>query len=191
MEILNPKFGRIEKLWHFGVNTKFIQSVELLKLEILGKEIERKYLVNTKMFSGGDYSEVIKQAYLSSNAECAVRVRIEGGRAWLTVKGKKTGATRDEFEYAIPIGEALEMMQFASGFVIEKIRHRAMYAGMTWEIDEFLGINEGLWLAEIELADENQTFEIPPWVGREVTHDDQYYNRKLAVNPYSFWEKLK
>lgn len=155
----------------------------------MGREIERKFLIDKTLFDGGENRSILRQAYLSSNPACAVRVRIEGENAWLTVKGEKTGTTRAEFEYAIPVSDAAEIMKLAQGFTIEKIRHRIEYEGMTWEVDEFLGENQGLWLAEIELDDENQMFAVPPWLGREVTRDERYYNHRLAINPYSLWKK--
>jgi CYTH domain-containing protein len=117
-----------------------------------------------------------------------VRVRIEGGRAVLTIKGKTTGASRGEWEYDIPVADATELLDgLCEQPQVEKIRHRIEHAGHTWEVDEFLGLNAGLVVAEIELGAEDEAFEKPDWIGVEVTGDKRYYNSSLIRQPYSQW----
>ena len=150
-------------------------------------EIERKYLVKHEFFSRPDVQTIMKQAYLSVDPSRIVRVRIEGDKAWLTVKGKLAGIARPEFEYTIPVGEAEQILRLALFGPVEKIRHRVVYEGTKWEVDEFLGANTGLWLAEVELLSENQKFPIPPWLGDEVTGESRYYNSSLSQHPYTLW----
>lgn len=150
-------------------------------------EIERKFLVKTSLFPGSSQSMVMRQGYLSVDPERVVRVRVEGEQAWLTIKGRMAGITRPEWEFDIPVSEALEMLRISLHSPIEKIRHRIKVGSHLWEVDEFLGLNAGLWLAEIELSDENEPFESPVWLGEEVTHDRRYYNSQLSQNPFSQW----
>jgi CYTH domain-containing protein len=115
-------------------------------------------------------------------------VRIEGWRAVLTIKGKTTGAARGEWEYDIPVADATELLDgLCEQPQVEKIRHRIEHAGHTWEVDEFLGLNAGLFVAEIELGAEDEAFEKPDWIGVEVTGDKRYYNSSLIRQPYSQW----
>ncbi|MDL2313460.1 CYTH domain-containing protein [Desulfovibrio sp. OttesenSCG-928-C14] len=154
----------------------------------MGKEIERKFLLKNDGWRGQGRAEQFCQGYLASAAGCVVRVRTAGEKAWLTVKGKNTGAVRSEFEYPIPLDEARAMLaELAEKPLIEKQRHTLELDGATWEIDEFYGDNAGLILAEIELRDENQTFARPDWLGEEVTGDARYYNSNLGKNPYKNW----
>lgn len=149
-------------------------------------EIERKYLV-----TGTDWRQApgirLSQGYLNRDKERTVRVRIAGDTAFLTIKGATHGASRAEFEYAIPLPDAEQMLALSDGPVVEKIRHIVLFQGLTWEVDEFLGENLGLVVAEVELEREDQPFEKPHWVGSEVTHDPRYYNSNLAAHPYSAW----
>ncbi len=149
-------------------------------------EIERKFLVLGKPWLPSQGTPFV-QGYLNRDKARTVRVRIAGSQAFLTVKGPTTGMARPEFEYPIPVADAEELLKLSDGPVLEKRRHLVPYAGMTWEIDEFQGENAGLVVAEIELADENQSFERPPWLAREVTGDPRYYNANLTVSPYSTW----
>lgn len=151
-------------------------------------EIERKFLVNTSLFPGSDRKEIIRQGYLSVDPERVVRVRIEGERAWLTIKGKMQGITRQEFEYPIPAGDAETLLTLTLFPPLEKIRHRIDYEGVLWEVDEFLGVNQGLVLAEAELETESQDMTLPPWVGMEVTSDRRYYNNRLSQHPFREWK---
>jgi CYTH domain-containing protein len=149
-------------------------------------EIERKFLVQGDAWRT-DHGVRIRQGYLNRNKERTVRVRIAGSKAFLTVKGVNTGASRKEFEYGIPVVDAEQLLLFCEGPLIEKIRHTFADAGMIWEIDEFYGANEGLIVAEIELDRENQYWQRPAWLGEEVTYDPRYFNSNLCDHPYSAW----
>lgn len=154
----------------------------------MGKEIERKFLViNDKYKSSAEFM-LHKQGYLSRIPEKVVRVRTDGKEGYITVKGERKGAFRKEYEYRIPIGDALEMLDtLCDKPLIEKKRYIAEYGGFKWEIDEFYGENEGLVIAEIELESEDACFSKPDWIGEEVTDDNRYYNSNLVSNPYSKW----
>lgn len=154
----------------------------------MGIEIERKFLVAGDGWRQQASSQTrFSQGYLSRDPARTVRVRLAGERAFLTIKGATTGATRAEFEYAIPPAEAQQLLALADGPVLEKIRHLCEIDGMTWEVDEFLGANAGLVVAEIELQSEGQSFTRPDWLGDEVTGDARYVNANLAVQPYRDW----
>lgn len=150
----------------------------------MGREIERKFLVEGDGWrTGVTRSRVFRQGYLAQTPHVSVRVRLGEGEARLTIKGAEAGTSRAEFEYAIPAGDARELLALREGIVIEKTRHDVPAGGDTmWEIDEFAGALAGLVLAEIELADETQAFERPAWLGREVTDDPRYYNAALAAS---------
>jgi adenylate cyclase len=152
-------------------------------------EIERKFLV-----AGDAWREAVRrreyfsQGYLAASERCSVRVRVGDGRAWLNLKGRLQGATRLEYEYEVPVAEANEMLdQLCALGRVEKWRHWVPYAGHEWEVDEFLGENAGLVVAELELADEAERFELPPWLGPEVTADLRYLNTSLASRPWCRW----
>ena len=149
-------------------------------------EIERKFLVTSDGYRCGT-SSLYRQGYLNTDPDRTVRVRITGDTAALTIKGRTTGATRPEFEYPIPFEEAEELLALCERPLIEKRRWLVPFEGMTWEVDEFFGDNDGLVVAEIELADESQKFAIPAWIGDEVTDDPRYFNANLARQPYSTW----
>ena len=153
----------------------------------MGIEIERKFLVVGEAWRQGLSPERLSQGYLNRDKQRTVRVRIAGQQAWLTIKGESRGATRAEFEYPIPVADARQMLALADGPCIEKIRWRVSHGGMLWEIDEFLGENAGLVVAEIELESEDQAFERPDWLGEEVTADTRYFNSSLAKQPFSRW----
>ena len=152
-------------------------------------EIERKFLVNGNSWRAG-VSAVrrIRQAYLAENARVSIRIRIDGDTAaTLTIKSAEPGVERSEFEYAIPVADAKEMMERRDGAVVVKSRHIVKIGVHMWEIDEFEGGNEGLVLAEIELDRAHTSFERPLWLGEEVTHDPRYYNAELAKSPHTRW----
>jgi len=152
----------------------------------MGIEIERKFLVvgeAWKQSPGQRYS----QGYLNRDPARTVRVRVVGSQAWLTIKGRNQGATRAEFEYEIPLADGLQLLGLCEGPLIDKIRRLVPHAGMSWEVDEFLGENAGLVVAEIELSTSDQAFEAPPWLGAEVTEDPRYFNSQLAQHPFSRW----
>lgn len=151
-------------------------------------EIERKFLVKTSLFPGSDQKETIRQGYLSVDPDRVVRVRTAGDRAWITIKGKMEGITRQEYEYPIPVEDAEALLKLALFPSIDKIRYRLEYQGTLWEVDRFFGANEGLVLAEVELISEDQEIELPPWVDREVTFDRRYYNSWLSEHPWLGWK---
>lgn len=155
----------------------------------MGKEIERKYLVNLAAWKPKDAGIHFKQGYLNSQKERVVRVRIEGDRAKLTIKGMTTGVTRAEFEYDIPVCDASELLDnLCEQPLIDKHRHKEMHGGKTWEIDVFHGLNQGLVVAEIELQTEDETVELPDWAVMEVSSDPRYFNSSLLKQPFSTWK---
>jgi adenylate cyclase len=154
----------------------------------MGVEIERKFLVvgdEWRLAPGTRLS----QGYLNRDKERTVRVRLAGDTAFLTIKGVSTGASRAEFEYEIPTADGEALLALCEKPLIEKIRRVAEVDGATWEVDEFLGENAGLVVAEIELASEDQPFTRPAWIGAEVTDDARYFNSSLAAHPFSNWSK--
>ena len=156
----------------------------------MGIEIERKFLV-----VGDDWRRApavpYAQGYLNRDKQRTVRVRIARDAAWLTVKGANAGATRAEFEYAIPVADAEQLLALCDGPLVRKLRRVVVHAGAAWEIDEFEGENAGLVVAEIELASEDAPFERPSWLGAEVTHDPRYFNSNLAAAPFSTWPEAR
>ncbi len=154
----------------------------------MGKEIERKFLVTGDRWKELAEGITCRQGYLSTVKERVVRVRTMGNKGYLTIKGISVGATRSEYEYHIPRQDADEMLrELCEKPLIEKNRYKIEYEGFIWEVDEFFGDNDGLILAEIELAHENQSFEKPAWIGKEVTGDPKYFNSNLIKKPYSRW----
>jgi adenylate cyclase len=154
----------------------------------MGIEIERKFLVTGEGWRQPASRQTrFSQGYLSRDPARTVRVRLAGERAFLTIKGATRGATRAEFEYEVPPADAQQLLALCDGPVVEKIRHLCDFDGMTWEVDEFLGANAGLLVAEIELQSEDQGFSRPAWLGEEVTGDARYVNANLAVAPYTGW----
>ena len=150
-------------------------------------EIERKFLVKSEAWRGLAEGVRFRQGYLQTHP-CTVRVRTEGERGVLTIKGQTRGFSREEFEYEIPRGDADRMLDtLALPSLIDKIRYKIPYQGFVWEVDEFLGDNAGLVVAEIELSDEGQAFERPGWIGEEVTGDRRYANSALASRPFCTW----
>lgn len=149
-------------------------------------EIERKFLVTGTAWRSA-HSTLYRQGYLNRDPQRTVRVRVAGEQAWLTIKGITTGATRAEFEYPIAVADAQQMLALCDGPLVEKIRHITVHEGMRWEIDEFLGANAGLVVAEIELEHEDQAWARPAWLAAEVTHEARYFNSNLATHPYTQW----
>lgn len=154
-------------------------------------EIERKFLITGDFKQYSSAHEEIIQGYLSSAPERTVRIRIKGNNAYITIKGisNASGASRYEWEKEISIPEAKDLLKICEPGVIDKIRHYVRAGKHTLEIDEFRGENEGLIMAEIELSDEDETFEKPKWLGKEVTGDKRFYNSYLSKHPYTKWEK--
>ena len=154
----------------------------------MGVEIERKFLVVGDAWRSLAPGVSIRQGYLSLDPDRTVRVRVAGARAWFTVKGRSTGATRAEYEVPLPVADAVEILErLCIQPAIEKVRHRPVLGSDHWVVDEFSGANQGLVLAEIELDDEDQPFDRPPWLGEEVTDDPRYFNASLVTRPYATW----
>ena len=158
----------------------------------MAKEIERKFLVKADAWHRPANGEDLRQGYLSTEEQRSVRVRTvrneSGQRGYITIKGRSYGASRDEYEYEIPFSEANEILEhLCRRPLIEKIRYRISFEGLTWEVDEFRGENRGLIVAEVELNDEKQPVAKPDWVTDEVTGDSRYYNTNLATRPFSSW----
>jgi adenylate cyclase len=155
----------------------------------MAQETERKFLVKDDAWRVGNPSGLFyRQGYLSRVKERVVRVRTAGQKGFLTVKGITRGISRAEYEYEIPLEDANHMLEhLCQRPLIEKMRFRIPFEGMTWEVDEFLGENLGLVLAEIELSDEGQEVILPSWVGEEVSGDPRYYNVNLVKHPFCRW----
>lgn len=155
----------------------------------MGLETERKFLVDhekwkrVKKPKGMHY----RQGYLINDDSRTVRVRITDKLGYITFKGPTKGITRKEFEYKIPLEDGVELLEIFSAPGTEKIRYRIKYEGKLWEVDEFLGDNNGLIIAEIELKDEHEEFKKPDWVTDDVSDEKKYYNSNLSLNPYKQW----
>ena len=152
----------------------------------MAKEIERKFLVKEGSWRN-EKGTRYRQGYLSSVKERVVRVRTINDKGFLTIKGLTVGASRLEFEYEIPRQDADLLLDICEKPLIEKTRFKVEEEGFVWEIDEFLGENQGLIVAEVELEDENQDFPKPDWVLEEVTGDPRYFNSNLIKNPFKMW----
>ncbi|MBI5218090.1 MAG: CYTH domain-containing protein [Bacteroidia bacterium] len=151
-------------------------------------EIERKFLTKSDEWKKPAEGVFYKQGYLLRTREKSVRIRIIKDKAFLTIKGSKQGITRDEYEYEIPYQDALELLRnYCNNQYIEKTRYKISYKNKTWEVDEFHGKNQGLILAEIELSHTGESFEKPPWIAEEVTHEPRYFNTSLIEKPYCEW----
>ena len=154
----------------------------------MGVEIERKFLVLNNDWKTAATGSYLKQGYISSTPGKIVRVRIEGDTATLTIKGLSTGLTCGEWNYSIPLTEAQELLEtVCQQPLIEKTRYRLPMGDLTWEIDEFLGVNAGLVVAEIELPSEEFLFDHPEWLGEDVSHDRRYANANLLAHPFKDW----
>jgi CYTH domain-containing protein len=154
----------------------------------MGKEIERKFLIKSDFWRSLAKGKRVRQGYLNRKKERVVRIRTIDDKGFLTIKGKTTGATRAEFEYDIPAAEAEAMLDhLCERPLIEKNRYKIEFGGLIWEVDEFLGENQGLIVAELELESEDRVFEKPAWIGEEVTGDRKYFNSNLVQHPYTRW----
>ncbi len=154
-------------------------------------EIERKFLVMRDRWHPTDSGVLYRQGYIASGQGKTVRVRIAGASGFLTLKGPTTGLSRAEFEYEIPLADAAQLLEtLCDRPLIEKVRHKVEHAGWVWEVDDFLGDNEGLLMAEVELSDAQQAVPLPDWVGEEVSHDPRYFNSSLAKHPFRAWGHL-
>jgi adenylate cyclase len=155
----------------------------------MGVEIERKFLVDMEQWQQmpkpiGTY---FRQGYILSDDTKTIRIRVTPDQGFITIKGSTKGISRLEYEYTIPAVEGEELLDNFAVSELRKRRYCIEVAGKVWEVDEFLGENKGLLLAEIELDSEDEKFILPPWVTKEVTGDDRYYNSNLAVKPFSKW----
>jgi adenylate cyclase len=155
----------------------------------MGFEIERKFLVRDDHWQPYSAEQThIRQAYLASDGKASIRVRVkQKAGATLTIKSREPHLRRLELEYPIPALEAEALIQLRHGAVIEKVRHRVPWGDQMWEVDVFSGENDGLVIAEIELKQEHDHVELPPWIGAEVTGQRQYYNSALVQRPFSAW----
>lgn len=156
----------------------------------MGQEIERKFLVNHNKWQQIEkpIGNHFRQGYLLTEPNKTIRVRQTSEKGYLTIKGLSVGATRPEYEYEIPWNEATELLDNFAVSELSKIRYNIIFEGKLWEVDKFLGDNQGLIVAEIELKSEDEKFEIPDWIDREVTSEEKYYNSNLTLNPYKNWK---
>lgn len=156
-------------------------------------EIERRFLVSAEAIKdlhlGKSHGAFFRQGYITSTPdETTCRVRITDSEAWLTIKGKAVGASRQEFEFPIDLAQARDILQTLTvGSTIEKTRYHIPHGGLIWELDVFQGQNDGLIIAEVELDDENQAVNLPSWIGPEITTDTRYSNASLAKHPFTQW----
>ncbi len=151
-------------------------------------EIERKFLVQSDAWRSLAVGILYRQGYISRGNGRTVRVRQAGDRAYLTIKGATIGLSRSEFEYEIPMDDAEIMLTtLCDRPLIEKKRYRIAIGDLVWEVDEFLGENEGLVVAEVELQEANQTLTLPAWIGTEVSGDPRYFNSNLVAHPFTHW----
>ncbi|MDR6671788.1 CYTH domain-containing protein [Xanthomonas sp. 1678] len=158
-------------------------------------EIERKFLVTGDGWRAAAHRVIpMAQGYINDQAamdsgaqKASVRVRIQGEEAFLNLKSRALGHTRQEFEYPLPLDDARALLALCVGGLIDKRRHLVQHQGHLWEVDEFLGDNAGLVVAEIELGSADETFAKPDWIGSEVTDDARYYNLALASHPFTQW----
>ncbi len=162
-------------------------------------EIERKFLVAGDAWREAAHAVVaMAQGYLNDLSlveagaiRASVRVRIAGDEAFLNIKSRELGRSRQEFDYPIPVADARAMLALCVGGLVEKRRHLVRHGGHLWEVDEFLGDNAGLVVAEVELEDARETVARPGWLGPEVTDLPRYYNLALASRPYALWSEAE
>ena len=155
----------------------------------MGVEIERKFLVTRELWRPRNDGVAFRQGYLSRVEDRVVRVRIAGGAAFLTIKGRTSNVTRSEFEYPIPVEDAEIMLdRLCERPLIEKTRYEEVCGGHIWTVDVFQGENDGLIIAEIELGSEEEPFDRPGWLGREVSGDPRYFNSELSKRPFGYWD---
>jgi len=160
--------------------------------DMMGTEIERKFLVKGNKWQKGSISTRCRQGYLPTSDMTVVRVRVFGNQGFLTIKGKTEGISRSEFEYEIPVSDAESLLDsLCERPLIEKTRYRLDHLGVMWEVDVFEGENKGLVLAEVELEDEHQLIAMPEWVSTEVSQDPKYFNSNLAKYPHCEWSEIE
>jgi adenylate cyclase len=155
----------------------------------MGQEIERKFLVNHNKWKQiiKPKGQLYRQGYLLTDPNKTIRVRYTEEKGYLTIKGRSLGITRPEFEYEIPLDEAKELLDKFAASELSKIRYLIEFENKKWEVDEFLGENKGLIVAEIELESETEVFHNPDWIATEVTGEDKYYNSNLTIQPFKNW----
>lgn len=153
----------------------------------MAREIEKKFLVRGTNWQLNAKKTRIQQGYLCRTPYKTVRVRRADNEAFLTIKGATTGFSRAEFEYAIPVEDATELLALCEPGLIDKTRYSVQVDAHTWDVDVFHGVNDGLIIAEIELSSETEAFTKPAWLGKDVTGDPKYYNARLSQRPYSSW----
>ena len=153
-------------------------------------EIERKFLVDKEKWQQLEKPVPmhLRQGYIFSDENKTIRIRVADDQAFITIKGSTTGMSRSEFEYTIPANEGVQLLDNFAVSELEKYRYNITFAGKLWEVDVFLGENQGLLVAEIELDNEDEEFELPLWVTTEVTGDKRYYNSKLSTHPFKNWD---
>ncbi len=155
----------------------------------MNQEIERKFLVKNEDWKGKAEPVLYRQGYIARTVDRVVRVRVAGEKGKLTIKVRIGEITRMEYEYDIPLEDAHHMLNsLAPGEIIEKNRYTFADCGHVWEVDEFLGANDGLVVAEVELSDENEKIVYPPWLGKEVSKISRYLNVQLVQQPYETWK---
>jgi len=156
------------------------------------KEIERKFLVLDQSYKHLGKFEYCIQGYMQSSNEPLVRIRTIGCKSFITLKSDISGITRIEYEYEIPNEDAQDLLKlFCQKTIIEKNRYKIHYQSTLWEVDEFLGANKGLVVAEVELESEQQPYDKPGWIGSEISTDKKYYNYNLAHDPYTKWKSIE
>lgn len=157
----------------------------------MATEIEHKFLVQSDSWKKtADTGKLYMQGYMGNRP--TVRARVVEDKGFITMKSKVSKITRIEYEYEIPVDDAIDMLEnFTKGDIVEKMRHLCVVGGKTWEIDVFFGLNEGLILAEIELESEDEEFELPDWAGECVSGDSRYSNSNLSQVPYYLWGHKK
>lgn len=155
----------------------------------MGLEIEKKFLVNHQKWANAEKpkGQFYRQGYILTDPNKTIRVRETDTKSYLTIKGLSVGASRPEFEYEIPKEDAQQMLDMFAVSDLIKIRYKVLFDNKIWEIDEFLGENEGLIVAEIELLSEQETFQLPDWIENEVTGECRYYNSNLSKKPFKLW----
>jgi CYTH domain-containing protein len=155
----------------------------------MATEIERKFLVVDQSYKKQADGVYCRQGYICAEKERTIRVRIMGDNGYLTLKGPAKNITRPEFEYSIPLKDAEELIEnFCRYSLVEKKRYILNHEGKEWAVDEFLGENQGLVIAEIELKNEEESFLYPSWLGKEVTNETRYFNANLAREPFKTWD---
>jgi adenylate cyclase len=133
---------------------------------------------------GGHY---YRQGYMLTDLQKTIRIRVTDEQGFITIKGLSIGPSRPEYEYEIPVPEAKELLDAFCNSVVSKLRYKVYHANNLWEVDEFQDENAGLIIAELELESEDDVFELPDWIDKEVTGENKYYDSNLSIHPYKNW----